>query len=262
MTLVEALRSSALGPREARLLLAAASGLSEAHIAAFPEEPLPASSLERFAEYAERRARGEPVAYIVGCKEFYSMELAVTPAVLIPRPETELLVELAVRMRPASVLDLGTGSGAIALAIKRALPGTRVVAVESSTPALDVARANGARHALDVDWRLGSWFEPVGGERFELIVSNPPYVAEGDPHLAALRYEPTGALVSGAQGLDAIRDITGSARGFLEAGGWLVVEQGHDQAEAVGRLFAAGGLEQIATWPDLAGIPRITGGRR
>lgn len=208
-----------------------------------------------------RRAAGEPVAYILGRKEFYGLELAVDPAVLIPRPETELLVDLALDRNPASVLDVGTGSGAIALAIKRHRPGARVVATDASAAALEVARRNALRFNLEVELRHGRWFEPVAGERFEAIISNPPYVVVGDPHLAALPYEPRLALLGGADGLDGFRVLAREAPAHLLPGGWLLVEHGEGQHEAVRGLLEAAGLETTASWPDLAGIPRVSGGK-
>ena len=262
MTLGEALRSSGLEPREARLLLARASGFSEAAVLAFPERELPAEVEQGFAEFASRRKRGEPIAYIVGAKEFYGLELAVNPAVLIPRPETEILVERALAHEFSSLLDLGTGSGAVALAIKKHRPHARVVAVEASAAALVVAQRNATRHSLEVEFRHGRWFEPLADERFELIVANPPYVAEGDAHLAGLAFEPRSALVAGPDGLDAIREIASGAARHLAPQGWLYVEHGLGQASAVHELFARAGLESVSTWPDLAGIPRVTGARQ
>lgn len=261
MIVADALR--VLEPREARLLLARATGFSEASVLAHPERELPAQAQVRFLEFAARRTRGEPIAYILGEKEFYGLALAVSPAVLIPRPETELLVELALARVPRSVLDLGTGCGAIALAIKRHLPRARVVGVEASAAALALARRNAAKLGLEAEFRHGRWFEPVARERFELIASNPPYVAEGDPHLEQgdLRFEPRSALVSGPDGLDAIREIAGSAPQHLNPGGWLLVEHGLGQDAAVRALLAEAGLEEIASWPDLAGIARVAGGR-
>jgi release factor glutamine methyltransferase len=212
-------------------------------------------------EMAARRAAGEPVAYILGHKEFYGLELAVNPAVLIPRPETELLVDLALDRNPASVLDVGTGSGAIALAIKRHRPKTRVVATDASAAALEVARRNATRFSLDVDLRHGRWLEPVAGERFEAIISNPPYVVAGDPHLADLQYEPHVAVVGGADGLDGFRVLAREAPAHLLPGGWLLVEHGAGQHDAVRTLLEAAGLETTASWPDLAGIPRVSGGK-
>ena len=261
MNVQEALRASAIDPREARLLLAAATGFSEASVIAFQEKALPAEARDRFLGFVERRSKGEPVAYILGRKEFYSLELTVTPAVLIPRPETELLVDLALARKPASVLDLGTGSGAIALAIKRHLPAARVVASDSSAAALEVAKRNATRLNLDVEFRHGRWFEAVAGERFEAVVANPPYVATGDAHLAQLQFEPMLALTSGADGLDAIRVLARDAQAHLLPGGWLLIEHGAGQQAAVRALLQAAGLETTAGWPDLAGIPRVAGGR-
>jgi release factor glutamine methyltransferase len=249
-----------IGVADARLLLAEATGFSQAALLAFPERELPPEAEARFHDLAERRKKGEPVAYIVGHKEFYDLDLAVNPAVLIPRPETELLVELALQRKPSSVLDLGTGSGAIALAVKKHLPRTRVVAVEASAAALAVAQRNSVRLGLDVEFRHGQWLRAVD-ERFDVIVSNPPYVAEGDPHLADLGFEPRSALVSGADGLDAIREICRDAPARLNAGGWLLVEHGMGQDAAVRELMARAGLESVTSWPDLAGIPRVSGGK-
>jgi release factor glutamine methyltransferase len=262
VTIAEALRASGIDAREARLLLAAATGFSEASVVAFPERDLPGDVQTRFTDFVSRRTAGEPVAYILGRKEFYGLELTVNPAVLIPRPETELLVELALQRNFDSVTDLGTGSGAIALALKRQQPNARVVAVEASAAALAVAQRNAAKHGLEIDFRHGRWFEPLAGERFDLIVSNPPYVAVGDPHLAALRHEPQGALLAGADGLDAIREIARGAAAHLSPGGWLLIEHGMGQDSAVRALLAAAGLEDTQSWPDLAGIPRVSGGRR
>jgi release factor glutamine methyltransferase len=258
----EALGSSGIDPREARLLLAAATGFSEASVLAFQEKSLPGEAEQRFTEFLARRRTGEPVAYILGRREFYGIELAVNPAVLIPRPETELLVELALEREFSTAVDLGTGCGAIALAPKKHRPRAKVVAVEASAAALVVARRNAARYGLDVEWRHGRWLEPLGAERFDLIVSNPPYVAAGDPHLAELGFEPASALVAGPDGLDAIREIAQGAAGHLAPGGWLLVEHGMGQDRAVRELLAAGGLEAVSSWPDLAGIPRVSGGKR
>ena len=250
-----------LDPREARLLLAHATGFSEATVLAFPERALPPETEQRFLDFAARRREGEPIAYIVGRKEFYGLPLAVNPAVLIPRPETELLVELALQRDVSKVLDLGTGSGAVALAIKKYRPAARVVALEASAAALEVAKRNGVALGLDVEWHHGRWFSGLDAA-FELIVSNPPYVAAGDRHLAELRHEPASALVSGADGLDAIREIAAAAPEHLLQGGWIFLEHGIGQDAAVRALLERAGLEDVQTWPDLAGIPRVTGAKR
>jgi release factor glutamine methyltransferase len=262
LTVLQALQASGLEPREARLLLAAATGFSEVSMLAHPDRRLPDALHSSFEAMCARRRNQEPVAYILGHKEFYGIDLAVNRAVLIPRPETELLVELALRREFRSAVDLGTGSGAIALAIKSHRPAARVVAVDSSEPALKVAQCNAARLSLEVDFRLGCWFEPLASERFELIVANPPYVAVGDPHLEALRYEPADALVAGADGLDALREIAAQAPGRMARGGWLLLEHGMGQDGAVRALLQQAGLVEVATWPDLAGIGRVTGGKR
>ena len=262
MTVQQALSASGIDPREARLLLATATGFSEASVLAHPERELPFEIQKSFLEMTARRAAGEPVAYILGHKEFYGLELAVTPAVLIPRPETELLVDLALARKPASVLDIGTGSGAIALAIKRHLPAARVVATDASAAALEVAKRNAVRFALEIELRHGRWFEPLAGERFEAIICNPPYVVADDPHLAGLQYEPRLAIVAGADGLDAFRVLAREAPAHLLPGGWLLLEHGAGQHEAVRALLETAGLETTESWPDLGGIPRVSGGKR
>jgi release factor glutamine methyltransferase len=262
LTVEEALRASGIDAREARLLLAAATGFSEASVLAHPQRQLPAAIETSFFSMSARRAAGEPVAYILGHKEFYGLELTVNPAVMIPRTETELLVDLALARNPASVLDVGTGSGAIALAIKRHRPKARVVATDASAAALEVARRNAVRFSLEIELRHGRWFEPVAGERFEAIISNPPYVLTDDPHLAALPYEPRLALLGGADGLDGFRVLAREAPAHLLPGGWLLMEHGAGQHEAVRALLEAAGLETTESWPDLAGIPRVSGGKR
>jgi release factor glutamine methyltransferase len=267
MTAGEALARAGIDAHEARLLLAEADGVPEASLVARPERRLAAAAVARFAGLAARRRAGEPIAYLLGRREFYGLPLAVGPAVLIPRPETELLVERALALLApaagAAVLDLGTGSGAIALAIKRHRPQARVVAVESSAAALALAGANARCLRLQVELRQGHWLETVAGESFELIVSNPPYVAEDDPHLTQgdLRFEPRDALVGGPDGLDAIRQIVLAAPARLARGGSLLLEHGLGQDRQVRELMERAGLVELATWPDLAGIARVTGGR-
>jgi release factor glutamine methyltransferase len=261
VTVLEAIAASGIDAREARLLLAEVCGFSQASLMASPEQEIPFEIENAFFELTRERKTGVPVAYILGRKEFYGLELSVNPSVLIPRPETELLVELALERNAFSVLDLGTGSGAIALAIKHQRPGIRVVAIDADLSALLTARRNAAKLNLEIDFRHGCWFVPAAGERFELIISNPPYVASGDPHLEGLRFEPQGALIGGPDGLDCIRDIAKTAPSHLVSGGWLLLEHGQGQDAAVRSLLAAAGLETITTWPDLAGIARVSGGK-
>ena len=254
---------------EARLLLGHVLSRGPAWLYAHGDDALPAEAAERFRQLAARRVAGEPVAYLVGQRGFWTLELAVTPDTLVPRPETELLVEQALARldpaQPARVADLGTGSGAIALAIASERPLAAVVATDRSEAALDVARRNAVDNGLGqrVEFRAGDWFAPLAGERFDLVASNPPYIAEGDPHLAQgdLRYEPPTALSSGPDGLDAIRAIVRAAPGHLVPGGWLLLEHGHDQGPAVRALLDAAGFEAVATVPDLEGRDRVGLGR-
>jgi len=268
VTIGEALARAGIEPREARHLLAQAAGVPESRIVAYPEQPLDESVRARFDAWAARRRCGEPVAYLTGMREFYGLSLRVTPAVLIPRHESELLVERAAAVLPpgekARVLDLGTGSGALALAIKHARPAAEVIAVDASDAALAVARGNACALGLEVGWRLGSWFSAVAGERFEVVVSNPPYVARGDPHLDQddLRFEPRAALDGGIDGLEAVRAIVAQTPVHLAPGGWLLLEHGFAQAAAVRALLAQAGLGRITTWRDLAGQERVSGASR
>jgi release factor glutamine methyltransferase len=225
--------------------------------------------VQYFGELTQRRACGEPVAYLTGKREFYSLDFKVTPAVLIPRPETELLVDLALERIPVDrslkVLDLGTGSGAIALTIARHRPLASIIAVDVSIEAIAVAKSNAEQlDAHNVRIMKGDWYDGLAGERFDLIVSNPPYVASADPHLARgdLRFEPSIALTDGGDGLDCLRSIIGSAPAHLVTGGTLLVEHGYDQAEACRRLMNNAGIGAIICHSDLAGIPRISGGIR
>jgi release factor glutamine methyltransferase len=235
-----------------------------AWLVAHDADALPLAAAERFLELARRRAAGEPLAYLTGEREFFGLPLRVDARVLVPRPDTETLVEWALEVlgeRPAPrVLDLGTGSGAIALAIQAARPDAEVEAVDASAGALEVARANAARLALPVRLRQASWLEGAG--TYDLVVSNPPYVAEGDPHLPALRHEPLQALAAGPDGLADLRSIVAAAPGHLRPDGWLLLEHGWDQAAAVRDLLRAAGFAEIGSRRDLAGIERCSGGRR
>ena len=211
----------------------------------------------------QRRAADEPFAYIVGEQEFHGLMLQVTPATLIPRPDTETLVDWALELLTpgSSVVDLGTGSGAIALAIKHRQPAAEVHAVDLSTDALAVASANANRLGLDVSFHAGSWLAPLTGRRFAMIVSNPPYIAGEDPHLAALGHEPISALTPGGNGLSDLQAIVKAAPDHLTPGGWLLLEHGFDQAEAVAELLRQRGFTDLALRHDLGGNPRASGGR-
>lgn len=255
---------------EARLLLRHVLGVGTAWLEAHRDDPLPGRYAADFAALVERRALGEPVAYLLGFREFYGREFSVTPDVLIPRPETELLVEVACRKvgvaAGATLLDLGTGSGCIAITLALELPGALVAAAEVSPAALAVARANATLLSAAVAFVESDWLAAFGGRRFDVIVSNPPYVAAGDRHLdqGDLRFEPPHALHCGAHdtsGLDAIRRIVADAPAHLALGGWLLFEHGYDQADAVRELLAAAGFADIEQHRDLAGIVRVSGGR-
>ena len=255
--------ASRIDRADAEILLAHAAGVSRASLLAHDEEvPAPAAR-EAFAALVERRASGEPVAYLTGHKAFWSLDLVVTREVLIPRPETELLVEWALQKHPSRILDLCTGSGALALALASEMRDAVALATDVSQAALDVARANAQRLRIaNVTFAQGDLFEAVPeGPPFDLIVSNPPYVAEGDPHLRDLAFEPAIALTSGADGLAALRAIVAGAPRFLAGGGWLLVEHGAEQGAAVRALLAAAGFEAVETRRDLAGLERATGGR-
>jgi len=252
--------------REASLLLRHALGASDAWLVAHATDPVEPVHEDVFHDIVARRARGEPIAYLIGTRGFHTLDLQVTPAVLIPRPETELLADSALRRIPAdadcAVADLGTGSGAIALAIARTRPRARVVATDASEAALQVARANAGRLELrEVEFAQGDWCAALGERRFDLIVSNPPYIADGDPHLREgdLRFEPRGALASGPDGLDAIRSIIPDARAHLHPGGWLLFEHGFDQGPAVRALLAAHRYIQVFTERDIEGRERVSG---
>jgi release factor glutamine methyltransferase len=262
-------RASAVIERvDAEWLLAHALGRPPGWLWAHADEAVDAAVGEAFAGLVARRAAGEPVAYLTGVQGFWTLELEVTPATLVPRPETERLVELALARIPTDralrVADLGTGSGAIALAIAQERPRARLIATDASAAALQVARRNAARNRIGtIEFREGDWLAPLAGERFDLIASNPPYIAEGDPHLdeGDLRFEPPSALSSGRDGFDAIRTIVGAAPGHLHAGGWLLLEHGWEQGAAVRALLADAGFAEIATARDLEDRERVTLGR-
>ena len=253
---------------DAELLLAHVLGKSRTWLYTWPEHPVSDAQLVQFQALVERRLGGEPVAHLLGEREFWSLSLKVSAATLIPRPETELLVEQALALIPPGadwrITDLGVGSGAIALAMAHECPHCRVVGVERSAAALAVAEENRRQLQLDnVSLRAGSWFEPLVSERFELIVSNPPYIATADPHLhqGDVRFEPTTALASGEDGLDDIRHIIANAGEHLQPGGWLMLEHGYDQGEAVCALLRQHGFVEVADIADLQGHGRVAKGR-
>jgi release factor glutamine methyltransferase len=260
-------RSRKVAQLDAQLLLAHLMAVSRTWLIAHGEASLDAELASSWEAWLTRRAAGEPLAYMLGQKEFRSLLLQVTPAVLIPRPETELLVDWAAALLDAQggrgdIVDLGTGSGAIALAIRQSHPNTRVVATDSSPAALAVARANAERLSLPIEFVRTSWWQGLQGRRFDLVVANPPYVREDDPALATLRHEPRVALAAAGGGLGALRIIARGAAEHLRAGAWILLEHGFDQAESVRALLRESGLQDIETRPDLAGHPRATGARR
>lgn len=252
---------------DGQLLLLHALGrplTNRAWLIAHDDEGLTPEQQARFEAACTRRVGGEPLAYLVGRQEFHGLDLQVDPRVLVPRPDTETLVDWALDLLPPDapwrVVDLGTGSGAIALAVQHARPRARVEAVDRSEAAAEVARANAQRLGLPVTVRVGHWLDGIA-DRFQLILSNPPYVAEGDSHLAALTHEPRGALVAGVDGLDDLRAIVAHAPARLLPGGWLLLEHGHDQAARVRALLEVAGFAAVQSRRDLAGIERCSGGQ-
>ncbi|MBC3346443.1 peptide chain release factor N(5)-glutamine methyltransferase [Pseudomonas sp. SWRI196] len=252
---------------DSELLLAAALGKSRSFLHTWPERIVPSEAALLFSEYLRRRRSGEPVAYILGQQGFWNLDLEVAPHTLIPRPDTELLVETALALLPATparVLDLGTGSGAIALALASERPAWTVTAVDRVLEAVALAERNRQRLDLrNVTVLSSHWFSALDGERFELIISNPPYIAATDPHLAEgdVRFEPASALVAGHDGLDDLRTIIAQAPDHLKAGGWLMLEHGYDQADAVRDLLQTQGFTEVHSRKDLGGHERISLGR-
>jgi release factor glutamine methyltransferase len=271
VSVARALRESGLQACDANLLLQAVLDVNRAYLAAHHEQILSSRQAAACEKLIQRRRAGEPTAYILGEREFYGLNFKITPAVLIPRPETELLVEMTLECMPqdqsCKVLELGTGSGNIALALARYRPLARITAVDCSEEALAVARQN-AENLLGADYRAvmfknSDWFDALGGDTYDLIISNPPYIASDDAHLQQgdVRFEPTQALNGGAGGLDCIRQIIQGAPSHLCAGGWLLLEHGYDQAHACRELLAQSGFARRFCSKDLAGIQRVSGGR-
>jgi len=258
-------RQPLLDPVDQRLLVCHALGLSRTALITQSDRALSEDEALRISTLLQRRLDGEPVAYILGQREFYGLPFEVGPAVLIPRPETELLVELALERLPPKgrVLDMGTGSGAIAVALAHTRPDAQVSALDVSKDALATAARNAASNGVNVRFLESSWYAAVVSEQFDLIVSNPPYIAAGDRHLSEgdLRFEPTGALTDHADGLSALRTIVAGAAQHLPPQGWLLMEHGYDQSQAVRELLVQAGFSEVQSWADLAGIERVSGGR-
>jgi release factor glutamine methyltransferase len=256
-----------LDPLENRILLCEATGLTRVQLITQGDRALTPDEASRLDDLVARRLRGEPIAYIVGRREFFGLAFRVGPAVLIPRPDTELIVELALERLPGNaprLLDMGTGSGAIAVAVAHTRPDADVTALDVSPDALAVAQANATANGARVRFLESSWFDALAaGETFDVIASNPPYIAAGDAHLAQgdLRFEPVGALTDHADGLSALRIIVQGSPRHLAPGGWLLLEHGYDQAAAVRALLVDAGFADVQSWRDLAGIERVSGGR-
>jgi release factor glutamine methyltransferase len=256
-----------LAPLENRILLCEATGLTRVQLITQGDRALTPDEATRLDELVARRLHGEPIAYIVGKREFFGLDFQVGPAVLIPRPDTELIVELALErlpQGPSRLLDMGTGSGAIAVAVAHTRPDADVTALDVSPDALAVAQANAAANGARVRFLESSWFDALAAfDTFDVIASNPPYIAAGDEHLAQgdLRFEPVGALTDHADGLSALRIIVAGSPRHLVPGGWLLLEHGYDQAAAVRALLQDAGFKDVQSWQDLAGIERVSGGR-
>lgn len=263
-TIASILRNAAIDPLEARILLTHALQLSRVQLITQSDRVLSVHEAERIASLFRRRLGGEPIAYITGEREFYGLSLHVTPDVLIPRPETELLVELALQRLPPNgrILDMGTGSGAIPVAIAHSRPDAIVTALDVSNNALAVAQRNAARHGATIQLLQSDWYGALANQQFDIIVANPPYIEAGDAHLSQgdLRFEPVDALTDHADGLSSLRTIIAGAPSHLVSGGWLLMEHGYDQASAIRTMLAGQGFDAVQSWVDLAGIERVTGG--
>jgi release factor glutamine methyltransferase len=265
-TAIETILSlTAIDRLDARILLMHALALSRVQLITQSHRALTESEAQQVSRLFQRRIAGEPIAYIVGEREFYGLPFHVTPDVLIPRPETELLVELALEKLPfhGSLLDMGTGSGAIAIAVAHARTDAKVTALDQSSAALAIARRNAERHDVKVRFIQSDWYSAMSNECFDVIAANPPYIPDHDIHLTRgdLRFEPISALTDHADGLTALNTIADGAIRHLVPGGWLLMEHGYNQASSVRDLLAARGFNAVSSWSDLAGIERVTGGR-
>ena len=271
ISLAEALRSAPLDPLENRILIGHALQLTRIQLITQSERQLAADEAAQLSALFRRRLQGEPIAYIVGEREFFGLAMQVTPDVLIPRPDTELLVELALERLPqhGKALDMGTGSGAIAVAIAHTRPDVAMTALDVSEGALKVAAGNAQRHGAKVEFLRSDWYAALNDmgnanqPYLDLIVSNPPYIVAGDMHLSQgdLRFEPIGALTDHADGLSALRIIVDGTATYLKPGGWLLMEHGYDQSGAVRKLLEQRGFAEVQSWRDLAGIERVSGGK-
>jgi release factor glutamine methyltransferase len=259
------LQSALLDRHEARILVMNALHLSRAQLITQSSRSLTANEAQHISRLFQRRIAGEPIAYILGEREFYGLSFIVTSDVLIPRPDTELLVELALEKLPrhGSLLDMGTGSGAIAISVAHTRADAKVMALDQSSAALAIAQRNATRHKVNVDFLHSDWYNAVLEKTFDVIVANPPYIREDDIHLKQgdLRFEPISALTDHADGMTALLAITSGARRHLAPGGWLLMEHGYDQSSAARSLLSAHGFHAVQSWHDIAGIERVSGGQ-
>lgn len=265
-TIATVMRNTPVDQLETRMLIGQVTQLTRVQLITHTERAFSADEAARLNDLFQRRIAGEPIAYLLGEREFFGLRFQVDPAVLIPRPDTELLVELALQHLPqhGRVLDMGTGSGAIAIAIAYTRSDVKVTALDVSDKALLVAQANAKHNQVDVEFLRSDWFAALDRQQFDLIVSNPPYIVAGDRHLSEgdLRFEPIDALTDHADGLSALRTISQYAHQHLADGGWLLMEHGYDQAEDVRDLLVANDFTEVQSWRDLANIERVSGGKK
>ncbi|WP_076592561.1 peptide chain release factor N(5)-glutamine methyltransferase [Herminiimonas arsenitoxidans] len=265
-TIADIMQRAPVAQLEARILIGHVTQLSRVQLITHSERQLNLAEAQQLSRLFEQRLAGEPIAYLIGEREFYGLSFDVTPAVLIPRPDTELLVELALQYLPPQgrVLDMGTGSGAIAIAIAHTRSDASVIALDVSEQALVIAQGNAKKNNAQVNFLRSDWFSALENQHFDLIVSNPPYIVAGDTHLSEgdLRFEPVDALTDHANGLSALQIISQGATSYLKPDGWLLMEHGYDQAAAVRQLLSENRFEEVQSWRDLAGIERVSGGKK